>query len=183
MDTFDQYRVAKDHLEQISDYRASDPLTLWALGRVYKRIGRTDQDRSRALDFLQRAVQLDERNLYPFLHFDLGLMQARLGSTPAAVESLKKYVVNYVTRYHRYPDDLESTYDYLLTFGDRNWTAPAIDPAVVRATSGASPSNVGSPASVPAAAKQAQPDPKRAGPVKTPTKATGRGGRGGGGGF
>lgn len=133
MDTYDQYAVAREHLERIADYRASDPRTLWALGRAYKRVGRTEQDRAKALDFFQRAVQLDERNLFPYLHFDLGLMHARLGATAAAIESLKKYVVSYVDRYHLHPANLESTYDYLLTFGDRNWTAPAVDPTFLRA--------------------------------------------------
>lgn len=133
MDSYDQYAIAKEHLERIADFRASDPRTQWALGRAYKRVGRTDQDRAKALDFFQRAVQLDQRNLYPYLHFDLGLMHARLGATAAAVESLKKYVVGYVDRYHVHPDDLSTTYDYLLTFGDGNWTAPAVDPTIVRA--------------------------------------------------
>ena len=133
MDNYDLYVIAKDRLERIADYRASDPKTLWALGRVLKLVGRTPEDRNRALDYLQRAAQLDERNIYPFTHRELGLMQARVGSTPAATESLKKYVLTYVQRNNAYPDDLFEIYDYLLTFGDRNWTAPAIDPLLVRA--------------------------------------------------
>lgn len=157
MDDFDQYGVAKEHLERIADYRASDPRTLWALGRVYKRVGRTDQDRAKALDYFQRAARLDERNLYPYIHFDLGLMQARLGSTAAAVESLKKYVVGYVSRHYQYPPDLETTYDYLLTFGDRNWTAPAVDPSVVRAVRTAAPSPAPTSVAAPATKQPAKP--------------------------
>lgn len=135
MDEFDQYAVAKERLERIADYRAADPRTLWALGRVYKLVGRTDEDKAKALDYLQRAAQLDERNLFPYVHRDLGLMQARLGSTQAAIESIKKYISVSVQRYQEYPADLLEMYDYLLTFGDRNWTAPAIDPVLVRAVS------------------------------------------------
>lgn len=133
MDEVDQYGVAKEGLEKIADYRASDPRTLWALGRVYKLVGRTEQDRAKALDYLQRAAQLDERNLFPYVHRDLGLMQARLGSTPAALESIKKYISITVQKQYEYPGDLQEMYDYLLAFGDRNWTAPAIDPQFIRA--------------------------------------------------
>lgn len=161
MEEFDQYGIAKEHLERVADYRASDPRMLWALGRVYKRVGRTEQDRAKALDYFQRAARLDERNLYPYVHFDLGLMQARLGSTAAAVESLKKYVVNYVSLHHQYPPDLETTYDYLLTFGDRDWTAPAVDPNFIRAVKTAAPP--------PAAVKPARQAPaKPAAPPKKP---------------
>jgi predicted Zn-dependent protease len=133
MDEFDRYEVSKRLLERIADYRASDPKTLWALGRVFKLVGRTEQDRSRALNYLQRAAELDSRNMYPFIQRDLGLMQARLGTTPAAAESLKKYVLAHQSKYYAHPDDLEEIYDYLLAFGDRTWKAPAIDPLFVRA--------------------------------------------------
>jgi len=169
MDYHDQYAVAKEHLERIADYRASDPRTLWALGRVYKLVGRTDADKARALDYLQRAATLDERNGYPYIHRDLGLMQARLGATPAAVESLKKYVLNHVQKYHEYPLDLEETYDYLLAFGDRNWTAPGLDPRMIRAVypSAAQPSEpkaadaAAMPLQAPAKPATAKPDIKK----------------------
>jgi Zn-dependent protease with chaperone function len=132
MDEFDRYVLAKELLERIADYRASDPKTLWALGRACKLVARTDPEKARALEYLQRAAQLDERGLYPFTHRDLGLMQARLGQTVAATESLKKYVVGHVARHYVHPMDLDEIYDYLLTFGDRNWKAPAVDPAFVR---------------------------------------------------
>jgi hypothetical protein len=96
-------------------------------------VGRSDTDRAKALDYLQRAAQGDQRNVYPFTHRELGLMQARLGQTPAAAASLKQYVANYVAKHYVHPPDLEEVYDYLLTFGDRTWTAPAVDPSVIRA--------------------------------------------------
>lgn len=133
MDDFDRYDLAKPLLERIVDHRAMDPKTLWALGRVYKLVGRTETDRAKALDLLQRAAQLDERNLYPFTHRELGLMQARMGNAPAAAESLKKYVLGHIGRHYEYPPDLGEVYDYLLTFGDHNWTAPAVEPLLVTA--------------------------------------------------
>jgi len=171
MDHYDQYGVAKERLERIADYRASDPRTLWALGRVYKLVGRTDQDKARALDYLQRAAQLDERNLFPYIHRDLGLMQARLGSTPAALESLKKYISISIQKNYAYPADLEEMYDYLLTFGDRNWTAPAVDPMLIRAVN--QPAR-GAPAAAPqpaeaTAAMPLQPGAKP-GTTKPPTR-------------
>lgn len=173
MDQFDHYGVAKERLERIADYRASDPRTLWALGRVYKLVGRTDQDKAKALDYLQRAAQLDERNLFPYLHRDLGLMQARLGSTPAAVESLKKYISISVQKHYVYPADLEEMYDYLLAFGDRNWTAPAIDPLLIRAVNpgpaAAGQTAVEAPAAMPAG-QGAKPATAKPGTAKPDTR-------------
>ena len=63
----DRFDLAKGLLTKIADYRMRDPTTLWALGRLYKNIGRTPEDRARALDYLQRAVTLDERNRHPRL--------------------------------------------------------------------------------------------------------------------
>lgn len=166
MDEADQYGVAKEGLEKIADYRAADPKTLWALGRVYKLVGRTDQDRSKALDYLQRAAQMDERNLFPYVNRDLGLMQARLGSTAAAVESIKKYISITVQKQYEYPFDLREMYDYLLAFGDRNWTAPAIDPQLIRAVNYAQP-----PAAAPPTSKPAEGAPAPAAGAKPATAA------------
>jgi hypothetical protein len=131
---YDRYDLAKGLLERISTYRARDPKTLWALGRVYKMVGRTAADRNKALDLLQQAVRLDERNRHPEFKRDYGLMQARLGNTAGAVESLKSYVLNYQELRFEEPDDLETMYDYLLTFGDSTWKAPKIDTRIVRAS-------------------------------------------------
>jgi predicted Zn-dependent protease len=129
----DRFDLAKALLEQIATYRARDPQTAWALGKVYKTVGRTEADRSKALDLLQRAVRLDERNRFPHIRRDYGLMQARIGNTAGAVESLKEYILNYQRLSFHDPDDLDKMYDYLLTFGDSKWEAPRIDTRVVRA--------------------------------------------------
>lgn len=133
MELDDRFDLAKGLLVQISQYRARDPKTLWALGKVLKTIGRTDADRSRAVDFLQAAVRLDERNRYPYVRRDYGLMLARTGNTAGAVENIKGYVLNYIELENVYPDDIEKMYDYLLTFGDSRWTAPRLDTRIVRA--------------------------------------------------
>ena len=136
MDDYDRFALAKTLLDSIVDYRARDPKTLWAIGRVYKTIGRTESDKGKALDYLQRAVSIDERNMYPYILRDLGLMQARLGvgQMPAAIESLKAYVRGYMDKYAAYPADIEEMYDYLLIFGDGKWTAPKMDPTIIRAS-------------------------------------------------
>jgi Zn-dependent protease with chaperone function len=133
MNDYDRYDVPKRLLDYIIDYRGHDPVALAAIGRVYKVTGRTDADRAKALDYLQRAVQADQRGLYPYIHRELGLMQASLGSNQvqAATESLKKYIVDYVTRNNAYPPDLLEMYDYLLTFGDGTWEAPKLERAIV----------------------------------------------------
>lgn len=154
MDVYDRWDIARDLLEQIVEYRIRDPKTLCAIARVYKMVGRTDADRNRAVDYLQRATLADERNLFPYVHRELGLMQARLGDPGAAVESLKKYVRGHLDRNQAYPHDLEEVYDYLLTFGDSKWVAPRMENVLIR---------VANPAEAPEAA--------RAGPAPTPTLA------------
>jgi predicted Zn-dependent protease len=186
----DRYRLAKSLLDGIIDYRAKDPKTLWALGRVYKTVGRTDADRSKALDYLQRAVAIDERNMYPYVNRELGLAQARLGrgQMPAAIESLKKYIRGHIDKYGTYPKDIEEMYDYLLVFGDSKWTAPKLDPVVIRAANPepveAAPLAAPAPVSLDpsraqpkaggAAVKSAQPVQPKPAPAKKPA---GRGGQ------
>jgi predicted Zn-dependent protease len=153
METDDRYDLAKGLLEQIATIRARDPKTLWALGKVYKTVGRTEADRSKALDLLQQGVRLDERNRYPFIRRDYGLMQARLGNTAEAVESLKGYVLNQIQLTSAYPEDIEKMYDYLLIFGDSRWTAPRIDSMIVKVENAMPPAAAAAPATtVPAPA-------------------------------
>lgn len=135
MDTYDRYDIAKGLLESISDYRARDPKTMWALGRVYTLIGRSEADRAKASDYLQRAAGLDERHLYPYINRDLGLTLAARGGPDmlaSAVESLKKYVRGYIDINAAYPPDLSEIYDYLLIFGDARWTAPRVETFLIR---------------------------------------------------
>ena len=134
MDKEDRYDIAKANLERIQDIRPHDPKMLWYLGRAYKLLARTEEDKNKALDFFQRAQAADQRNLYPEIQRDYALMLAeRSGgqSTAQAVELLKKYVLIYAESYGTYPRDLESVYDYLLLFGDGQWTAPKIAARVV----------------------------------------------------
>lgn len=143
IDCCDRWILAKEMLESIADYRARDPRTLWALGRVYKMVGRTEADRAKALDYLQKAALYDERNWHPYVLRDLGLMQARMASGPSgvapAVESLKKYVLHHIDRHELYPADIDQIYDYLLTFGDGKWTAPKVESQIVRAAAPLAP--------------------------------------------
>lgn len=155
MESDDRYDLAKGLLEQIATIRARDPKTLWALGKVYKTVGRTEADRSKALDLLQQGVRLDERNRYPFIRRDYGLMQARLGNTTGAVESLKSYVLNQIELTSAYPADIEKMYDYLLTFGDSKWTAPRIDSMIVRVENKTTAPASAPPAAVPEPAAKA----------------------------
>ena len=152
MEADDRYDLAKGLLEQISEFRARDPKTLWALGKVYKTTGRTDADRSKALDLLQQAVRLDERGRFPMIRRDYGLMQARMGNTAGAVESLKAYILNHLELHSTDPGDIDKMYDYLLTFGDSKWTAPRIDTRILRAevpAPAAPPAATGAPTKAP----------------------------------
>jgi predicted Zn-dependent protease len=129
-EVYDRYDLALELLESIMDVRAKDPKTLWYLGKIHRLVARTEEQKNQALDLLQRAVEADQRNLYPEINKDFALMLAsRTRNLPAAVESLKRYVVGYSEKYHSYPPDLEDIYDYLLLFGDGSWTAPKVDPS------------------------------------------------------
>lgn len=156
----DRYDIAKELLDSIIDYRARDPRALWAIGCVYKMVGRTPEDKAKALDYLQRAAQVDERNMHPYVYRDLGLMQARLASSgnagmAPAVESLKKYVRGWMDKYYAYPYDIEEMYDYLLIFGDSKWTAPKIEGLVLRASGPGGSGPIGRP-STPSATEAAK---------------------------
>jgi hypothetical protein len=137
MDDFDRFDISKEILERVVEYRVRDPRALCAMGRVYKLVGRTPEDRAKALEFLQRAAQADERNLYPEVYRELGLMQARLATAKGAdmepaIESMKLYVTRWIERHATEPEDLPEMYDYLLAFGDAKWTAPKVDILVAR---------------------------------------------------
>jgi Zn-dependent protease with chaperone function len=163
MEEMDRYDIAKGLLGRIADYRMRDPKTLWALGRLYKGVGRTAEERARALDYLQRAALLDERNRYPEIWRDLGLMQARMaeeGQMAPAIESLKKYVVGFEQRYVAEPADLDEMYDYLLIFGDSKWLAPPMESQVLRAAAPAPPAS-GPRQGVPTGSKAAVPTPAK----------------------
>ena len=130
----DRYDIAKKNLERVEEIRSFDPKVLMYLGKVYKLIGRTEEDKNKALAYLQRALAADQRNLYPEIQRDLALMFAERtqgASTAQATELLKKYVLTYVETRGMYPPDLESIYDYLLLFGDGKWTAPRIERQMV----------------------------------------------------
>jgi beta-barrel assembly-enhancing protease len=170
MDEYDRYDIAKALLESIVDYRARDPKTLWAIGRVYKMVGRTPADKAKGLDYLQRAAQIDERNMYPYINRDLALMQARFGapSMPAAIESLKKYIQGHTAKYDEYPSDLEQIYDYLLIFGDSKWTAPRMENRILRvANQEPPPAPRAEPGTGADAKKALQPAPKPKKPGKS----------------
>lgn len=175
MDEYDRYGNAKTLLEDIEPHRPRDPRTLWALGRVYKLIGRTPADRSKALDYLQRAVRADERNMFAVAYRDLGLMQARMEQTAAASESLKTYV-SMSASLGAYPKDLEEIYDYLLTFGDGTWTAPPLETGMVRTAYTPVPVAPPAPPPSPSSAMPAPSDAKRAA-TPTPSPATRPAGR------
>lgn len=177
---YDRYDLAKERLESILDIRSRDPKTLWHLGRIYRLVGRTDEDKQKALDLLQKAADADERVLYPEIHRDLALLLAtRTGNSTAASESLRKYVSAFVARQGRHPPDLAEIYDYLLMFGDSKWVAPEVPRQMVvearEASSGPNPASrsAASPGSSSAAVAQHETGgsaPVAAGTVSPPPK-------------
>jgi tetratricopeptide (TPR) repeat protein len=167
-EVYDRYDLAKDRLESIADIRSHDPKTLWALGRIYRLVARTEEDKSKALDFFQRAIQADERNMYPDIQRDFALLlAARTGNTAGAAEALRKYVAGYVAKNRAYPPDLIQVYDYLLLFGDGKWVAPNMPREILAAAPAPVPPETTPPAPVTVPAIVTPPP---AAPVKAPAQ-------------
>ncbi len=169
-EVLDRYDISKYLLESILDVRGRDPKTLWYLGRVYRLVGRTDEQKNKALELFQRAVEADARGLYPEINRDLGLMLAsRTGNAAAGVESLKRYVVAYTQKRGGYPPDLEQIYDYLLLFGDNTWTAPEPETSFIKALQVVKAAQQPAPPPPPQVAPPVQEDPP-AKSVTSPSK-------------
>ena len=124
----DRFDLARESLERAMRYRPRDPRVLWGLGRVYRLVGRTDEDLALAGDLMEQAIQADQRNLYPAIHRDLAHFQAATGNDfAAATQSLQRYVMEHIATHRTLPADMEDVYDQLVLFGDNTWTPPLGD--------------------------------------------------------
>ena len=124
----DRFDLARESLERAMRYRPRDPRVLWGLGRVYRLVGRTDEELALAGDLMEQAIQADQRNLYPAIHRDLAHYQAATGSDfAAATQSLQRYVMEHIATHRTLPADMEAVYDQLVLFGDNSWTPPLGD--------------------------------------------------------
>ena len=119
----DRYDLALESLERAQRYRPNDPRLLWALGRVYGMVGRTQESREKAELMLKMAIEADQRYFYPAIHRDLAYLQAAGSDDYAsAMDNLKQYVLGHIATHSTLPSDLEQVYDQLVLFGENAWT-------------------------------------------------------------
>ena len=124
----DRFDLALENLERAYRYRPNDPRVLWGLGRVTQLLARTDEQLQRAEDLLSKAVEADQRGLFPAIHRDLAYFRAATREDyTAAAEGLKQYVLGHVAAHGALPSDLDEVYDQLVLFGDNAWTAPGAE--------------------------------------------------------
>ena len=121
----DRHDLAIRLLEKARVYRPHDPRLLWALGRTYRMVARTEEKLAEASGLLVTAAEQDKRSIYPAIHRDIAYaMASQSGDYVAASEHLRKYVVGYIAAHNSLPLDIDDVYDKMVLFGDNEWVPP-----------------------------------------------------------
>jgi hypothetical protein len=124
----DLYTIARANLEEAAAVRTDDPLTMYGLGVLYRTVGRTNEDATRASSYLKSAIEFDQvRHRFPeaYLQYAVELLSRQ---DPQRYPEIQKTLKNYVVLYQRnsggtLPREMPFVYDYLDMTGDRNWIA------------------------------------------------------------
>lgn len=124
----DLFVIARSNLEEAAAVRTDDPLTMYGLGVLYRTIGRSDEDVTRAASYLKSAMEFDEvRHRFPetYLHYAVELLSRE---DPQRYPEIQSSLRNYVVLYQRnsggvLPREMRFVYDYLDLTGDRSWIA------------------------------------------------------------
>jgi len=124
----DLFVMARKNLEEAASVRTDDPLTMYGLGVLYRTVGRTEEDISRAATYLKSAMEFDEvRHRFPevYLQYAVQLLSRR---DPQRFPEIQKVLRKYVVLYQRksggeLPREMPFVYDYLDLAGDRDWVA------------------------------------------------------------
>jgi hypothetical protein len=124
----DLFVIARTNLEEAASARTDDPLTMYGLGVLYRTVGRTAEDVSRAAAYLKSAMEFDEvRHRFPeaYLQYAVELLSHE---DPQRYPEIQKTLRTYVVLYQRnsggrLPREMPFVYDYLDLTGDRNWIA------------------------------------------------------------
>ena len=123
-----QHGIAREHLDDAAVLTPDDPLTNYGLGRLYRALARTDDERAAAGRYFRKALEhgSDGRRLAR-AHLDhaIELIQR---DQPALREEIGRELRAYVTQYQRYengqtPPEIRFIYDYLELAGDDRWVA------------------------------------------------------------
>ena len=121
----DRHDLAIGLLEKARQYRPNDPRLLWALGRTYRMVARTDEKLAEADSILATAAEQDKRGIYPAIHRDIAYaMASQSEDYAAAAEHLRKYVVGHIAVHGKLPADIDDVYDKMVLFGDNEWVPP-----------------------------------------------------------
>lgn len=128
----DLFAIARSNLEEAASVRTDDPLTMYGLGLLYRAIGRTDEDHTKAGSYLKSAIEFDEvRHRFPqaYLEYAVELLSREDPRLyPDIQKALKKFVVLHQRQSGgKLPREMRYVYDYLDLTGDRSWIAYAVD--------------------------------------------------------
>lgn len=124
----DLFVIARSNLEEAAAVRTDDPLTMYGLGVLYRTVGRSDEDVTRAASYLKSAMEFDEvRHRFPetYLHYAVELLSRE---DPQRYPEIQSSLRSYVVLYQRnsggvLPREMRFVYDYLDLTGDRSWIA------------------------------------------------------------
>jgi hypothetical protein len=124
----DLFVIARTNLEEAASVRTDDPLTMYGLGVLYRTVGRTDEDITRAASYLKSAMEFDEiRHRFPevYLQYAVELLSRE---DPQRYPDIQKALKTYVVLSQRnlggiLPREMQFVYDYLDLTGDRSWIA------------------------------------------------------------
>ncbi|HEY0510623.1 MAG TPA: M48 family metalloprotease [Thermoanaerobaculia bacterium] len=124
----DLFVIARANLEEAAASRTDDPLTMYGLGMLYRTVGRTEEDVTRAASYLKSAMEFDEvRHRFPavYLQYAVELLSRE---DPQRYPEIQKALRGYVVLYQRnsggeLPREMPFIYDYLDLTGDRSWIA------------------------------------------------------------
>ena len=72
----DRHALAIGLLEKARQHRPNDPRLLWALGRTYRMVARTDEKLTGGDSLLATAAEQDKRGIYPAIHRDIAYAMA-----------------------------------------------------------------------------------------------------------
>jgi hypothetical protein len=128
----DLFAIGRSNLEESASIRTDDPLTMYGLGMLYRAIGRSADERTKAEKFLKASMEFDEiRHRFPEAHLQyavelLGREDPQL--YPEIQKALKSYVVLYQRKTGgKLPPEMRFVYDCLDMTGDRGWIAYNVD--------------------------------------------------------
>ena len=118
----DRHDLAISLLEKARQHRPNDPRLLWALGRTYRMVARTDEQLAEVDSLLATAASQDKRGLYPAIHRDIAYAMASQSEEYAtAARHLRQYVTGHLAVHGKLPSDIDDVYDKMVLFGDNDW--------------------------------------------------------------